>query len=131
MDQQSTVFLFLSWPLSGKRGNFVDLNFFYSLWYELFFSLKKSLHLRLFINNKSTEMFPPLLLKVAVSWDFCHFFISLIQPIWAPDKHVKWFILKICFHGDICEISDSARANTARSQTLRRLTKPRVRLCAG
>ena len=39
-----------------------------------------------------------------------------------PDKQVKNFLLKIRFRGDMREIRDSAQANTARSQTLRRLT---------
>ena len=35
---------------------------------------------------------------------------------------LKCFVLKIRFRRDICEISDSAQTNTARSQTLRRQT---------
>ena len=42
----------------------------------------------------------------------------------------KCFFLKIRFSGDIRGISDFAQANTARCQTLRRLTLRGVRLCA-
>ena len=35
---------------------------------------------------------------------------------------LKCFYLKICFHGDIREISDSALTNTVRSRTPLRLT---------
>ena len=45
---------------------------------------------------------------------------------------LKCFYLKICFHGDIHEISDPEQTNNAQgSQTLRRLTQLGVRLCAG
>ena len=52
---------------------------------------------------------------------FWHFFheSNLSGPLL---NRLKWFFLKIRFRGDICEISDSAQANTARSQTLRKLT---------
>ena len=43
----------------------------------------------------------PYCFKVAVSWDFLASFISLIQPIWAPDKQVKLVSLKKNFHGHI------------------------------
>ena len=35
---------------------------------------------------------------------FWHFFISLIKPIWTPDKHVKMVSLHIRFRVDIREI---------------------------
>ena len=41
---------------------------------------------------------------------------------------LKWFLLKIRFLGDIHKKSDSAQANTAWSQTLRRLTLRGVKL---
>ena len=50
------------------------------------------------------------------------YFFSLIEPIRAPDKHVKLVFLKIRFRGDIREICDFAQANTEWSQTLLRLT---------
>ena len=74
---------------------------------------------------------------------FCDFFISWIEAIWAPDKWAKRVLLKNSF---LRRYSDSAQhcakstiemsanpklANTARSQTLRRLTLCRVRLRAG
>ena len=34
---------------------------------------------------------------------------------------LKWFLLKICFRGNIRELSDSAQANTAQSQTLKKM----------
>ena len=58
------------------------------------------------------------MLKVAVSQDFLEIFSLLIEPIWSPDKQVTFFFFIRCC-GDILEISDSAQANTARSQTLR------------
>ena len=42
-----------------------------------------------------------------------------MEPIWAPDEHLKMFLLTIRFRGDFREISDSTHANTARSQTLK------------
>ena len=36
-----------------------------------------------------------------MSRDFLAFFISLLQPIYAPDKQVKMVALKISFCGDI------------------------------
>ena len=62
---------------------------------------------------------------------FCHFFISWIQAIWAPDKQAKIVLLissflrknsqKIRLRAVLaCAESDSTQANTARSRTLYR-----------
>ena len=81
-------------------------------------------------------------LKGAVSLDFCHFFISWIEAIWALISRLKWFLLKnsfswrylwnqwlqavlACAESDSAEIEMSANpklTNTARSWTLCRLT---------
>ena len=54
----------------------------------------------------------------------CHeiFVIFLFHESKSPGplkNKLKWFCLKIRFCEDICEISDSAQANTARSQKLK------------
>ena len=62
--------------------------------------------------------------KVAVSRDIFAFFISLFQPIWAPNKHAKTGFLKNSFsrrYFKFDEKFDSAQANTARSQTLKKI----------
>ena len=87
-------------------------------------------------------------IKGAVSRDFCHFFISWIKAICAPDKQAKMVLLKNLFsriysqNQCLCavlacaelEIEMSANpklANTAQSQTLHIVTLHGVRLCAG
>ena len=71
-----------------------------------------------------------IVLKVAVSRDFWHFFLWN-KPTWAPDKQANMVLLKDSYHKDICEISGSAQANTVRSQTLRSLALLGVTLPAG
>ena len=73
-----------------------------------------------------------VVVQVAVSRDFLAFFY-FIYPTHLHgllENRLKLFLLNICFPGDIREISDSdsAQANTARSQTLRRLTLRIVKL---
>ena len=63
------------------------------------------------MSNKKQENTLKLFIKVAGSSDFWYFF-SLIEPIRAPDKHVKLVFLKIRFRGDIREICEFAQANT-------------------
>ena len=54
---------------------------------------------------------------------FFGIFSPWIQPSFGPlINRLTWFCWKIRFREDICEISDSAQTNTARSQTLRRQT---------
>ena len=61
--------------------------------------------------------------KVAVSQDFLAFFLFHESNPSGPLIHrLKWFPFKVRFRGYICKISDSAQANTARNQTLHRLT---------
>ena len=70
----------------------------------------------MFIPEHQTHLMK-LYFKVAVSHEiFEHFFISLIQPIWAPDKQVKMVSRKTRFRGDI-RILISARLNTAPDST--------------
>ena len=59
--------------------------------------------------------------KVAVLKDFLAFFRES-NPSGLLINRLQWFFLKIHFRGDNREISDSAQANTGRSQTLHRLT---------
>ena len=47
-------------------------------------------------------------------------FLYETKPTWAPDKQAKMIMLKDSFSRS--KISDSAQANTARNQTLHRLT---------
>ena len=42
-------------------------------------------------------------------------------------NRIKWFCLKVRFHGEICE-KFAAQANTVRSQTLRRLHCPESKI---
>ena len=77
-------------------------------------------------------------IKGAVSRGFRHFFISWIEAIWTPDTQAKMVLFKSLFpHIYLwkirlrpvlaCTESDTAQANTAWSQTLRRLTLRRVK----
>ena len=56
--------------------------------------------------------------KVAVSRDFLEFIYFVNQNHLDPPAKLgkKWFSYTIRFRGDICKISDSAQANTARGQ---------------
>ena len=49
----------------------------------------------------------------------------------TPDKQAKMVLLKDSFLQRYSQKSDSAHANTARNQTLRRLIRRVVRLCTG
>ena len=53
---------------------------------------------------------------------FVIFLFHESKPSGPVINSLKWFCLKIRFREDICEISDSAPANTAQSRTLHRLT---------
>ena len=55
--------------------------------------------------------------------DFLVFFISIIQPIWAPDKQVKRVSLKICFRRDIQIFSskNSTLRNFLTTQPLKKI----------
>ena len=57
------------------------------------------------------------LLKEAVSRDFLAFFFSLIQPIWAPDKHSKMVSLKLF---------DSAQYHTAQRREIEMSKKSKI-----
>ena len=50
--------------------------------------------------------------------DCLAFFLYETNPPGPLINRLKWFCWKICFRGDIREISDSAQANTARSQKI-------------
>ena len=60
--------------------------------------------------------------NISLKWQchgiFWHFFLYETNPPEPLINRLKWFCRKIHFRGDICEISDSARANTVRSQTI-------------
>ena len=56
----------------------------------------------------------------AVSRDFLEFFLfHESKPSGPLINRLKWFCLKVCFHGEICKKFDSAQANTAQSRKLK------------
>ena len=56
-------------------------------------------------------------LSGSVTIFFGIFFLLELYPSGPLTNMLKWFLLNIRFRGDIREISDSAQANTAQSQT--------------
>ena len=95
---------------------------------QVYFNFLSAFSYRIFKNaSLSGDLYQHSFLKGQCHEIFSHFYLFIeSKPSGPLINRINWFCLKVCFHGDTREKnrleSDSAQANTARSQPLHRLT---------